>query len=199
MFVIVAMFYLLLCCPITLCAHVGMDGLNGNVSLEAGYPVIGLRLDGILRWDAKALRLRLLRRYAQPGAAKKHEREKQTPAGQMKKKPGRLRRAKAMFRAVLASGTLHVCDTQMRMGLADADKTALLAGGCRAGLSAALFALGVPGRVQVIPAFGSVCFVLDARCIFSASPGNMMMAAAKAAWNMRWREGFTWKNTPSKA
>lgn len=92
-------------------------------------------------------------------------------------------------------------DVDVRLGLSEASYTALIAGAGRSALTSLQAMLGqrFPCRMRVEPDFDMRCFALTARCIFSAAPGNIMFAVARAAVKKTQREGFSWLSIPLKA
>ena len=82
------------------------------------------------------------------------------------------------------------------MGTGDAAQTAVLAGGVRALAETLGIAVSrrFPLRVCVKPEFSQTCFVLNARCIFSFVPGDIIFAVLLAAVRKEARGGFLWKS-----
>ena len=77
----------------------------------------------------------------------------------------------------------------------------MIAGAARS-LAASLLAVSggrIPCDVRVEAAFDEPCFLLAARCIFSAAPGDIMFAVIKTAVRKTRREGFGWKSIPLRA
>lgn len=118
-----------------------------------------------------------------------------------REKADRLRAVWPMLKAGLRAVRWGHADARMRIGLHEASLTAVVSGALLSGASALRMAAGdrFPCSVWVEPDFQSPVFHLQARCIFSAVPGDIILAAAKAAVKKTQREGFKWLSIPLKA
>ena len=181
--------YSLLSTRVLVDAGVGFSGLHGTAALSLRAYGVSLRLDGVIERAGTQLRLRMRPRYGQRTFD-----ERTLRAGVSSyKKMGWLLHA--------AMGSVHwgQLDVYLRAGTDEAWSTALLAGAARS-LAASLLAVsGIPCDVRVEASFDTPCFLLAARCIFSAAPGDIMFAVARAAVKKMRKEGFGWLNIPLKA
>ena len=109
-----------------------------------------------------------------------------------------LRRHGWAIRAALGCVRWGQLDVYLRVGTDEAWRTALLAGAARS-LAASLTAVSdgrMPVDVRVDAAFDEPCFLLTARCIFSAMPGDVLFAVARAAVKKTQSAGFGWLSVP---
>lgn len=113
----------------------------------------------------------------------------------------RIHAKRKMLRAALRCARWGQTDVAVRMGTGDAAQTAVLAGGLRAGAEAFRLAAGrrFPLLFLIEPDFRQVCFAVDARCIFSFSPGDIMLAVLLAAVKKNAGGEFRWKSIRLKA
>ena len=177
--------YLLLGTPLTVRASLGVSESGGAAQASIGALGVLAQLDArLVLADGK---LRLMPRYGR------------------RKKRGRAKSAGRVWREVLrmamkASDGVRL-DVRVRLGLGEAHATAMAAGAVRASASALLASMGVPlwGEMRVAPDFAAPGFLLSARCIFSFTPGDIMVAALGAAGKKLRKEGFTWLSIPSRA
>ena len=184
---ICALVYSLLSTRVLVDAGVGFSGVHGTAALSVRAYGVNLRLDGVIERAGTQLRLRP--RYGQRAFD-----EQTLRAGVSSyKKMGWL------LRAAMGGVRWGQLDVYLREGTDEAWSTALLAGAARS-LAASLLAMtGIPCDVRVEAAFDEPCFLLAARCIFSAAPGDIMFAVARAAVKKMRKEGFGWLNIPLKA
>jgi len=116
----------------------------------------------------------------------------------------RIHAKRKLIRAALRAAHWGQTDLTIRVGLGNAAHTALLAGGVQAGAHAAAVIAGrrFPILVRVAPDYRRVCFALDARCIFSFAPGDIILAVLLAAAGNRRGDaggGFRWRSIRSRA
>ena len=122
----------------------------------------------------------------------------------VKEKMNKLKKRRKLFwllRAVLKTIRWGVISVRIRLGTGDAAATAVAAGMIQSLIKAAFSAAGASGfsEVSVFPDFAKPCAVLNARCIFSFSFGDVMGAAVRAAVKKTRKEGFKWLSTLSRA
>ena len=188
---ICALVYSLLSTRVLVDAGVGFSGLHGTAALSLRAYGVSLRLDGVIERAGTQLRLRMRPRYGQRAFD-----ERTLCAGVTSyKKMGWL------LRAAMGSVRWGQLDLYLRAGTDEAWSTAMIAGAARS-LAASLLAVSggrIPCDVHVEAAFDEPCFLLAARCIFSAAPGDIMFAVAGAAVKKMRKEGFGWLNIPLKA
>ena len=118
-----------------------------------------------------------------------------------------VKRAKPLLRlrwlicAVLRTLRWGQIDIRMQLGMQDAAVSAVACGVVQAILTAHLAVLGLAAHsdIRIVPDFTTLCCVVDARCIFSFSLGDIMIAAARAAVRKTKSEGFKWLSTPLRA
>lgn len=167
---LVLLAYMLLAVRVTVSVGVNISGTAGSCSI----------------------RLRVLcfsfvrERNIDPAAElKRYLKEKTDGKAKRKRKPKLVR--------ILRAGRIESAFVRVRAGFGDAAATAVAAGGIRAALLSAAAVYGVPLGTVIEPDFASVCFLLDARGIYSFQPGDIILAAA-AARIQKWKEGFGWKS-----
>ncbi len=178
-----AMVYLLACMPVTVCASFFIDGMQGAARLRVEALCVRLEWDWTLRLTPK------------PAARARYGRKERKRGG--KGGADALRAALSLWRRDPgARGEVAV-----RLGLPGARETALAVGGARAALLALLSPLGARGRVHwlVEPDFFSPGLLACGRCIFAVTPGDISIAAIKAAASKLRKEGATWHSIPSRA
>ena len=113
----------------------------------------------------------------------------------------RVHAKRKMIRAALRCARWGQTDVAIRIGMGDAAQTAVLAGGLRAGAQALSAAAGrrFPLLVRIEPDFSRVCLSVEARCIFSFVPGDIMLAVILAAVRKNAGGEFRWKSIRLKA
>ena len=184
-----ALLYAVLSTHVLVDAGVGLHGLRGTTALSVRAYGVSLRFDGVIERTGTQLRLRLQPRY---GRRILDERTLRANVDSFK-------RYGWVIRAALCGVHWGQLDVYLRAGTDEAWSTALLAGAARS-LAASLLAVsGIPCDVRVEASFDTPCFLLVARCIFSAAPGDIMFAVARAAVKKMRKEGFGWLNIPLKA
>ena len=177
--------YLLMGTPVTVRVSLGVSGAGGAAQASIGALGVLAQIDALLRLEGK--KLRFVPRY---GPQKK--RGKNKSAGHLWRE---------VLRAALRAARLVRFDVRMRLGLGEAHATAMAAGAVRAFLSSLLASRDEPlsGELVVAPDFAAPGFLLTARCIFSFTPGDIMIAALGVAAKKMRKEGFTWLSIPSRA
>lgn len=186
-----ALLYAALSTHVLVDAGAGLHGLRGTAALSVRAYGVSLRFDGVIERAGTQLRLRMRPRYGQRTL---DERTLRANAAAFK------RHGWAM-RAALSSVHWGQLDVYLRVGADEAWRTALLAGAARS-LAASLAAVSggrMPVDVRVDAAFDEPCFLLASRCIFSATPGDVMFAVARAAVKRMRREGFGRISNPLRA
>ena len=179
-----ALLYAVLSTRVLVDAGAGLHGLGGTAALSVRAYGVCLRLDGVIERAGPQLRLRMRPRY---GRRTLNERTLRANAAS-------LRRHGWAIRAALGCVRWGQLDVYLRVGTDEAWRTALLAGAARS-LAASLTAVSggrMPVDVRVDAAFDEPCFLLTARCIFSAMPGDVLFAVARAAVKKTQRAGFGW-------
>ena len=191
MFLLIGLLYLLLCCPIVIRIMVGINGSEGGVRADISYLGVCMCYHQELSWkDALAYVKSLLFERRQNWKKRGEDPGRRIKTG----------RSQQMLFRLHAAGRFEQLDLKARVGLADAAQTAVAVGACRAVFSSILSALTGGKRCVCVAAdFERPCFCLDMRCIFSVSPGDMMLAAARAALIKKRREGSGWKSIPLRA
>lgn len=169
--------YLLLAMNIKVYAGGALSGWQGSFFAEVGAAGLTLRIDGTIDLNQRILRIRKGREIRL--------------AGRRKRKPALLR--------FIRAGRFEAVWIQMRLGLPDAAQTAVAAGAVRSSVLSAAAVLGVPVRVFVEPDYHACLLLAAGQGIYSFRPGDIILAAIKAALNRKKREGFAWKNIPLKA
>ncbi|MBR5301941.1 MAG: hypothetical protein IKU38_03815 [Clostridia bacterium] len=113
----------------------------------------------------------------------------------------RIRAKRKMIRSALRCVRWGQTDVHIRMGMGDAAQTAVFAGGLRAGAEALSAAAGnrFPLLVRIEPDFARPCLTVDARCIFSFVPGDIMLAVLHDAVRKNAGGEFRWKSIRLKA
>lgn len=156
--------YLLLGAHVTVRAQAGLSAAGGTAQASIGALGLRAQLDATLTLQGG--RLRLTPRY---GARRERG----------KKSAGRAWRA--ALRTALRVSRGAFIQIHLRAGLPEAHETALLTGAARAVLSSLLAAQGGAARCElaVRPDYVSSGLVLTARCIFSFTPGDIMLAALR--------------------
>ena len=172
--------YLLLCAPVTVQASAYVCEGRGGASVFAGIAGAGVRRD--VRFEGRNMAdtlKKLLSGHRQSGAGRGVRR--------MVVRALRLSRVQRLEVCVLA-------------GAGDAASAAVCAGALRA-LLCALCAKVLDGNAAHIrvAADSMPGFALEARCIFSFVPGDIMLASLAAARNKHRREGLRWISIPSRA
>lgn len=189
---VIYVLYLLLCLPVTVRLCIGLNDTQSAVQASAGVLGLQARFDGVIEQKGKLPMVRIAPRY---GKARK-------------RKTGRtismdaLRMAKPYALAVVKIIRFSQVDLHMRVGMEDAAGTALTAGAVRALAAAFLSCMqGVPAcDLRVEADFRAPCFLMTAHCIFSARPGDIMIAVVKTAVKKTQKEGFKWMvSIPSRA
>lgn len=188
---LIALLYGLLAMRVSVHACAGLCGAQGSVRAELRLAGLILRFDGVIIPKEEGASLRLMPRY---GRTKR-------PKPPARTRLRRLRRAGPYLLAALHAGRFEQISLHMRLGLEEAWSTAVAAGTVKAGVSALLSALqtDAPCDLRVDSDFRAPCFLMTARCIFSACPGDIMFAVLKAAVKKTGKEGFGWKSIPLKA
>lgn len=175
--------YALLASGVTVHAGAVMDGLRGITYLEICFVGLCFRTDG--RFGGGTIVCAAKRRFLKKNT--------ETEAGSAGK-----RRILLLLRAM----RLRYADVLVRMGLTDAQQTALAAGAMDAlarGLVCA-FEGQKAGCVRIVPEYGSSCFLLEAHCIFSARAGDIVFAGIRGMMkNRSRREGSNWRSIPLNA
>lgn len=181
---LIAAVYLLLAMRVRVHASVKMRGGRGNVQAEIHVFMLTLCFDRSIALGSGMLRAR--RKRPKPSA---------------RERISAVRRAWPYAIAVLRAVCFEHLGLDVRLGLGEACSTALAAGTAKAGVSALFSFLnpGAPCDLRIEPDFQSSCFLLSARCIFSACPGDIMFAVLKAAVKKSRKEGFGWKSIPLRA
>lgn len=189
--ILIALFYLLLCVPVTVRLCIGLSDAQSTVEASAFAMGIGMRFDGIIEQKSGALTLRLKPRYG-AGLRKPHMKAPSLDA---------LRRAKPFILAAMREVEFTHLDLHMRLGMEEAWSTAVAAGAIRAAASAVLSCLKnvPPCDLHVEADFRAPCFLMSAHCIFSAMPGDIMFAVIKTAVKKTQKEGFKWISIPLRA
>ena len=182
---LILLVYLLLGTPLTVRASIGVSGAGGVAQASIG--ALGMLAQIDARLCLKGKRLQLEPRY---GTQKKRRRGKS--AGHIWRE--------ALRAALRSSERIHV-DVRARLGLGEADATAMAAGAVRALLASLLASRDEPleGALIIVPDFSAPGLLLTARCIFSFTPGDIMIAALQTAAKKVRKEGFTWRSIPSRA
>lgn len=170
--------YLFLCMPVSADLALKGRGLSAHVRLE-------LRAWWLRARIARPLGTGMDRKRAGDHARRIHAKRK-------------------LIYAALRAARWGQTDVTVRLGFGDAAYTALVAGGVQAGARAVSAVAGswFPLLVRVVPDYRAACFALDARCIFSFAPGDIILAVLLAAAGKRRRDaggGFRWRNIRSKA
>lgn len=111
----------------------------------------------------------------------------------------RKRGSKKLYAAALRAVHWGQTDMTIRVGLGDAAYTAVFVGGLQAGGNAFAAAIGhrFPLLVRVQPDFEHLCFSVEAYCIFSFVPGDIILAVLLAAAGKRSGNAggkFRWKS-----
>ena len=178
--------YLLLGVPVTVRASAGLSNLEGAAQVSLSALGACLQRDAVLRWGPGP-RPRLCARYAR------------SPKSGAGAGPDAALVWRILHAALRASRVRHL-RVGVRLGLLEAQQTAVAAGAVRALLTSVLAASReVQGcEVAVVPDFAAPGLLLSARCIFSFTPGDIMFAALGAAASKLRKEGFTWHSIPSK-
>ena len=177
--------YLLLGVPVTVRASVGISNLEGAAQVSLSALGVALQRDARLCWTpGPGLRAR----YGRP---------------QKGKTLGKADAARALrfARAALRASRFARFQVGARIGLLEAQQTAVAAGALRALLTSVLAAAprARACEVAVVPDFAGAGLLLSARCIFAFTPGDIMVAAIGAAVRKRRKEGLTWHSSiPSK-
>ena len=169
--------YLLLAMNVTVRAGGAISGRHGSFFAEVGAAGLMLRIDGTLD-----LKRRMMRLYG----------------GREIRLNIRRRRNPSILRLVRA-GRFESAFMHVRIGCNDAAQTAVAAGALRSAALSVSAVLGASTVVHIEPDYGAACFFAAGQGIYSFQPGDIILAAAKAAWNRKRREGFTWKSIPLKA
>ena len=182
---LIVLVYLLLGTPLTVRASLGVSGAGGVAQASVGTLGVLAQIDARLCLCER--KLRFIPRY---GTQKRQRRGKS--AGHIWRE---------VLRAALRSSEVIHIDVRARLGLGEADATAVAAGAVRALLTSLLASRDEPleGALVVVPDFSAPGLLLTARCIFSFTPGDIMIAALSAATKKMRKEGFTWLSIPSRA
>lgn len=178
--------YLLLGVPVTVRASIGISNLEGAAQVSLGALGVALQRDAMLRWGPGI----------RPGLRARYENSpKRKTGGGMD-----MARLLHLARTALRAARVQRFQIGVRLGLLEAQQTAVAAGAVRALLSSVLAASREVQtcEVAVVPDFASPGLLLTARCIFSFTPGDIMFAALGAAVSKLRKEGFTWHSIPSK-
>jgi len=189
MYGIAALIYLLLCFPVVIRLSVGLNDTQNSLQADVSYLGLHLCFDAEIRLDIGQPFFQLLPRYGKKEAKKR--------PGKAKDRFGRIRRLSHVLEIL---GQRHCTQLYIRLGLGDAAGTAIAAGACRMLISLLCARLKHADFKKrcVEPDFDHPCFLLCFQSIFSASPGDIMFAAIKTAFDNRKREGSTWKSIPLK-
>ena len=186
-----ALLYFVLSTRVLMDASAGLSGAQGTAALSLRAGGLCLRFDGVLERAGAQLSLRYQPRYG----------ERMLKEKTLRARASSLRRSAWAIRAGLRAVHWGQADVYLRVGTDEAWSTALFAGAARS-LAAALTAASggrIPCDVRVDASFDEPAFLLTARCIFSAAPGDIMFAVARAAVKKTQREGFRWLSIPLKA
>lgn len=169
------LFYLFLCMPVSADLALESRGVHAQIRLYLRAWWLSVRID-------RPVGHGLDRKRAGEHAKRVHAKRK-------------------MIRAALRSARWGQTDVTIRVGMGDAAQTALLAGGLRAGAQMLSAAAGgrFPLLVHIEPDFARACLAVDARCIFSFVPGDIMLAVILAAARKNAGGEFRWKSIRLKA
>lgn len=182
--------YTLLAVRVVVHADISLNEVQSTVALNLRAWGVCLRMDGTIAWEGTHVHVQ--RRYA-----------KLKPRRSLWRRPQLedLRKNKWWIAAALRSLHWGAADIYLRSGTDEAWSTALLAGAMRSLAAAFTAVMGqrMPCDVRVDADFDEPGFLLSARCIFSAVPGDIMMAVIKEAVKKTQREGFKWLSIPSRA
>ena len=158
------------------------------------YLALAFRVHGCVLVEAQGLKGKLILELRAAGL--RFSREKPIHLGRKKKNP------RSVLPSVLRqTARIERLEVDSRVSTGDAMQTALAAGSVRAAILGALAAVqgAQEMRVRVVPDYGACGFELRLRCIFSFCPGDIMLAAAKAAVRKKRKEGASWSAIPLKA
>lgn len=189
MYIVIALFYLMLCFPVVVRAFTGLNDKQNSLQMEVSYLGLSVCFDAVLRFDIAKPGVHLIPRYGR----KKANRQ----STEVKSRIRRLRRFMTVYKSL---NKVHETQLYIRLGLGDAADTAAAVGVCRA-LAALLFVRLFPAdseKWHVEPDFDHPGLLLCFSSIFSASAGDIMFAAVRAALDNGKREGSAWKSIPLK-
>lgn len=186
-----ALVYGLLSTRVMIDAALSVNGAQNAASLAVRAWGLCLRLDGTIEREGAGIRLYFTPRYGSRQFGQRYFR------GQARK----LRAYSWAIRAAMRTVRIGQVDWHMRVGTQEASLTAMIAGGVRSAIASflAFSAQRPPCDIRIEADFHTPCFVLDARCIFSLVPGDIMIAVVKAAVKKTQREGFKWLSIPLRA
>lgn len=186
-----ALLYTALSTPVLADARVGLNDVQSEAALSLRAYGLSLRFDGVIERVGTRLQLRYTPRYGRRALGERT----------LRARLDAMRGNGWMLRAAMRGVRVGQLDAYLRVGTDEAWSTALIAGAVRS-LAASLLAVTggkAPCDVRVDAAFDRPGFLLTARCIFSAAPGDIMFAVAKEAVKKTQREGFKWLSIPLKA
>lgn len=166
----IALLYWLLCARVKMRLMMVIHGSRGSFSMEMTSSVIHAQWNGMLTWTLTDKPPFLSIRFGEKSIL---------PWGRLREKEKRRNRVK---RSALRAFQIESVETFMRVGLGDAASTAVAAAALQAMLSAMAAVWCVPiYRSSIDRQSSGVCLAASACCIFSASLGDIMFAAVKAA------------------
>ena len=166
----IALLYWLLCARVRMRVSIVIHGSGGSFSLEITSCFVHMQWNGMLAWMIIDKPPYLSIRFGKKSIL---------PWGRLRRREKRHNQAKwAALRAFrVESVQVFAC-----VGMGDAAATAVTSAALQAVLSAMAAVWRVPVCCVYVDAkLNEVCFASNARCIFSASLGDIMFAAAKAA------------------
>ncbi|MDO5377963.1 MAG: hypothetical protein Q4G52_06480 [Clostridia bacterium] len=180
MLIWVGIVYLALSLPVTVNLSMSVNERQSTVRASLFALGLGARFDALLA--RRGFSLSLNPRYGQKRGHKKKPRVRA------------IKTLEPILRAALMQVDVRRFDLDLRVGLREADHTALTAGALRFAATALLARLPMPKpcRINVQPSFDGACFLMTAHCIFRAMPGDIIFAALKAAIKTTRKEGFGW-------
>lgn len=186
---LVFLLYLLLSLRVTVRLSAGIGAQQSAVSASVGALGLWVRYEGVIVLEGA-------KPHVQPRYGSKKRKGKK-----LKQRLDRCKRLWPWLRALVPCLDFARCDLLLRIGLGQADETAVAAGALRAAISALAASLPAapPLRLHVQADFERPAFLGVGHCIFSFALGDIMFAAARFALRKTRREGFGWISIPLRA